>query len=418
MPAKLSQYLRSRSTLLAILVAILMYLAYASAHAAWLNIALIAVCQFVAFFLPAYSRLSNKLEEITNLRFGWVTAGRLSRFGMQLAFNYAVFLAFSLGRVIEASALEGIGGTLGIAALTTLVSQGAQYLAIVLFNRGVGDLNGNVIVALSINILVTAAATTGSPFVKVLFLGISSLFGTLIFGMGVLSDLRAYFHPQRGIGVFFGTFNPFHITHAQIIRRAVEERGVSKILIHPTIVPKLHAEALRRGEIRVARIENGLSVLERTDRADLNVNYFPTGNRFYPPQTRKLMIELALKEAGLSDVAEVLWLPEVYTEEGFHGVIRAIKRLYPRMPLHGLHGSDLGGMWVRGIYDKSGWIYPMPVRRRDGVSATAIRNGAAGMTSRVVEALLKELRAGAETFEVGGSSFRITGGLIVPVNVE
>ncbi|MDQ4062135.1 MAG: hypothetical protein M3145_13700, partial [Pseudomonadota bacterium] len=316
---KTIQYLRSPSTILAFAVGGVMYASYAAAHSAWLNPALIGVSAFVALCLPGYSRLSNKLEERTNLRYALVTLGRTSRFAMQLVFNLAVFSLFALGGVIDPAKLTGIGGILGLAVITTLASQGAQYVAVVLFNRGVGDLNRNVIVALSLNVLVTALATTGLALVKPAFLMTGSALGALIFGVGVLSDLRSRLYPRHGIGIFFGTFNPFHVTHLAIIRKALEERGLSKVIVHPTVVPKLHANALQRGEIRVGRVEGGLLVYECTEKADLNVNYFPTGNRFYPPETRKLMIELALAEAGLADRVEVMWLPEVYREEGFYG---------------------------------------------------------------------------------------------------
>jgi len=83
-----------------------MYLAYAAAHRQWLNPALIGVCAFVALFLPWYSRLSNRVEEKTNFFFALVTAGRASRFVIQLVFNYLVFTAFRLGGVLNSAALD------------------------------------------------------------------------------------------------------------------------------------------------------------------------------------------------------------------------------------------------------------------------------------------------------------------------
>ncbi len=215
---------------------------------------------------------------------------------------------------------------------------------------------------------------------------------------------------MRGVGIFFGTFNPFHLTHVAIVEKALKDRGLSKVYIHPTVVPRLHAIALERGEIRVARVEAGLQVMEKTETADSNANYFPTGNRFYPPETRRLMTELAIAEAGLTDKVEVLWLPAVYTEGGFYGIIDHVKQLHPKTAIHGLHGSDLGGMWVRGIYDESGWIYPMPVRRRDGVSATAIRHGATGMTASVVTRILMAFQSGATQLELNGQSYAVSNG--------
>jgi hypothetical protein len=48
----------------------------------------------------------------------------------------------------------------------TIASRGAQYIAVIFFNRALGNLNWNIIFALAANILVTAAATTGIPAVK------------------------------------------------------------------------------------------------------------------------------------------------------------------------------------------------------------------------------------------------------------
>jgi hypothetical protein len=409
---KIYRYIRSPSTIFALCIGGIMYLSYAYANQKWGNIALILVTLFIATFLPTYSKMSNKIEEKTNLRFALITMGRLSRFGTQFLFNLAIFGAFVAGGVLDPANLTGIGGVLGAAIVTTLASQGAQYIAIVAFNRNIGDLNRNVLVGLSANIVVTALATAGVAAVKPGFVVLGIGIGALVFGVGILSDLRAYLYPKQGIGIFFGTFNPFHATHLAIVRRALEERGLAKVIVHPTIVPKLHARALERGEIRVARIEAGLCIYEKTERADSNVNYFPTGNRFFPPETRKLLIELAIAEAGLSDRVEVACYPDIYREEGFYGVIREIRRHNPGLPIHGLHGSDLGGMWVRNIYDECGWIYPMAVRRTDGVSATAIRNGAVGMTTRIVREMLGHLRHGSSRFEIDNQGFRNENGIV------
>ncbi len=171
------QYIHSRSTQVALAVGITMYFAYSATHQQWSNPALIGVCAFVALFLPWYSRLSNMVEEKANLSLALVTVGRVSRFILQLVFNYLIFTAFRLGGVLDSAALDGVDGFFGIAVLTTIASQGAQYVAVVLFNRGIGDLNRNLILALSVNILVTAAATTGIPMVKPLFVSLSLLLG-------------------------------------------------------------------------------------------------------------------------------------------------------------------------------------------------------------------------------------------------
>lgn len=410
---KLIQYISSPSTLTAITVGSVMYCSYAYIHSAWENVVLILVCLFVAIFLPAYSRLSNKVEEITNLRTAIVSIGRISRFVIQFIFNIGLFYCLSSGGVLSADSLEGLGGFVGISILTTAISQGVQYVAVMVFNRGYGDLNRNVIFALALNVIITAAATAGMPMIKSLFWVLSGCVGLVFFGIGILSDLRGVFFPRRGIGVFFGTFNPFHITHLEIVKKIISERNLSRVYIHSTVVPKLHAQALERGEINIDRVDGGLSFFEKTDRADLNVNYFPTGKRFYAPLTRKIMIEAAILEAGLNTRVEVMWYPDIYASDGFYGILSEIKKLHPFTPLHGIHGSDLGGMWIRGIYDEFGWIYPYAVRRQDNVSATAIRNGVEGLTSLSVKTILEGLRSNSKCIVIGARKFsNINGNLL------
>jgi len=227
-----------------------------------------------------------------------------------------------------------------------------------------------------------------------------------------LSDIRSKVAPKGGIGLFFGTFNPFHNSHVAIIRRAIEERGLDKVIIHPTLIPRLHADAFRKGEIRVARLENGFQIYEATEKADLNAEYFPTGKQFLPPETRRVLIELAIAEAGLADKVEVVFYREIYDTTGFRGVITEVKRRYPGVRLHGLHGTDNGGMSVRATLDEAGWIYPWCILRRDKVSATAIRRGAKGMTSTVVTDVLGQLTANLPVVTAGGRRFRNDNGVL------
>ena len=144
--------------------------------------------------------------------------------------------------------IETVGGVLGAAVITTLASQGAQYVAIILYNRGTGDLNRNVLLGLSANIMVTALATASVPVIKELFIAAGIGFGALVFASGLLSDARALMAPKGGVAIFLATFNPFHLTHLDLVRRALDERRLDKVVIHPAIAPCLHVIALARGE--------------------------------------------------------------------------------------------------------------------------------------------------------------------------
>jgi hypothetical protein len=412
LPDKLSRRLRSPSTRLAAFAGLLTYVCYASAHDSWRNPALIGVAIFFAIFMPTYSWLSNQAELWANNQFGYVTAGRIGRFVPQFAVNLVLFAVMLWGGGMSRSGVATVGGIAGAALITSLASQGLQYLGGYLFARGIGDLNRNVLVGLCINTVLTALGTAGLPYARESFLFLGLGLGGVLFLVGLLSDLRSLLAPRGGIGLFFGTFNPFHNSHLAILKRAMAERDLEKVIIHPTLIPRLHAEALRRGEIRVGRLSGGFQIYERTEKADVNADYFPTGNVFLPPETRRALIELAVAEAGLAGKVEVIFLPETYNTRGFQGVIGEIKKLHPGVRLHALHGTDLGGILIRFISDECGWIYPWRIMRRDKISATAIRNGARGMTPPVVTDVLGQLSRNLPVVTAGGRRFRNDNGVL------
>lgn len=415
---KLNAYINSPSTQLGLAIGAMMYLSYGMAHHVLGNPALILLSIFIAVFIPFYSRLSNRIEEKINLATAKVSLGRLGRFIPQFIFNLGIFFVFTVGGVLPGDALQDMGGVFGITLLTTCASQGMQYLGLALANREIGERNRNVIYALSINIVVTALATLGLPWAKLAFTIIGIVFGSVFFLIGLLSDLRARLYPKGGVGVFFGTFNPIHKTHLALIQRAIEERGLEKVYIHSTIVPKLHRDALHRNEIKISGRQGGMRVYEKATRADVHLNYFPTGNMFYEYETRLKLMQLAVEEAGLSAKVEVLSMPDAYAKSGFYSVLDEIKKRAGGLPIHGIHGSDLGGMWVRGIYDESGWIYPFAIVRRDKVSATAIRNGMRGMTTATVELILEQLRRNLPVVQLNNQSYPVIDGVLQQPNSQ
>ena len=411
---KIGRHLRSPSTRLAMFAGLLTYLCYAYAHDSWTNPALIGVAAFFAVFMPTYTRLSNKAELWASNRFGFVTAGRLGRFVPQFAFNLLLFAVMLWGGGMSRSGVATVGGIAGAALVTSLASQGLQYLGTFLFARGIGDFNRNVLVGVCVNTVLTALGTAGLPYGRDAFLILGFGLGGGLLLVGILSDLRSILAPKGGIGLFFGTFNPFHNTHLTILKRAMAERQLDKVIIHPTLIPRFYAEAFRKGQIRVGRLrEDGFQVYERTDKADVNVDYFPTGNVFLPPETRRALIELAVSEAGLGGKVEVIFLREIYDTRGFQGVITAIKKRHPGVRLHTLHGTDFGGMLVRSICDECGWIYPWCILRRDAVSATAIRKGTKGMTPPVVTHVLDQISRHLPEVTAGGRLFRNEAGVLI-----
>ena len=409
---RITRYVRSPSTRMAAFGGLLTYVSYAYAHGSWANPALIAVSVFIGVFLPSYSKLSNKAELWANNQFGFVTAGKLGRFLPQLIFNLAVFWACVWGGAFNLAGIASVGGVNAAAVVTTLASQGTQYVGGYLLVRGIGDANRNTLVSLVVNSFLAALGTAGVPFARETFLIFGFAMGALFFGIGLLSDLRSVFAPKGGVGMFFGTFNPFHNSHLEILRRAMDERNLDKVIIHPTLIPRLHADAFRKGEIRVGRLENGFQIYEKTGKADSNVDYFPTGRQFLPPETRKVLIELAVAEAGLGNRVEVAFYRETYNSRGFQGVIGDIKNRNPSSRLHVIHGTDFGGMLIRNISDECGWLYPWCILRRDNVSATAIRKGAKGMTPAVVTDVLDQISRNLPVVTAGGRRFRNDNGVL------
>jgi nicotinic acid mononucleotide adenylyltransferase len=409
---KFGRYMRSPSTRLAAFAGLLTYFCYAYAHNSWTNLALIGVALFFALFMPTYSKISNKAELWANNRFGFVTGGRLARFVFQFAVNLALFAVMLWGGGMSRAGVESVGGIAGAALVTSLASQGLQYLGSYLFARGIGDLNRNVLVGLCVNTVLTALGTAGLPYAREAFLALGFGLGGLLLLVGILSDLRSVIAPKGGIGLYFGTFNPFHNSHLAILKRAMEERKLDRIIIHPTLIPRHYAEAFRKGEIRVGRLKDGYQIYEKTEKADVNVDYFPTGNIFLPPETRKALIELAVADAGLADKVEVIFLRETYDARGFQGVIAEIKKRHPGVRLHTLHGTDFGGMLVRQICDECGWIYPWRIMRRDNISATAIRKGATGMTPAIVDDVLAQISQNVSVVVVGDRRFRNDNGVL------
>jgi hypothetical protein len=127
-----------------------------------------------------------------------------------------------------------------------------------------------------------------------------------------------------GTGIWFECLHK--VGAEDVLEYAIEGRRLDKVIIHPTLIPRVYLDAFRKGEIRVARLEQGFQIYEKTEKADVNVDYFPGGRQFLPPETRQVLIELAVAEAGLGDKVEVAFYRDVYNKKGFQGVIAEVKR--------------------------------------------------------------------------------------------
>ena len=223
----------------------------------------------------------------------------------------------------------------------------------------------------------------------------ASVLGALFFGIGLLSDLRSVLAPKGGIGLFFGTFNPFHNTHLDdraagaggaAARQASSSIRRSSRACTPT--PSARARSGSAGWRTASRSTR------RPTRPTSNVDYFPTGNKFLPPETRKALIELALAEAGLANRVEVAFYPEVYNTQGLPRRDRRDQApLSRRAAAHACTARISAACWsARSATNAAGSI------RGASCAATRFRRrrsarGAKGMTSAVVTDVLAQIVA-------------------------
>lgn len=378
-------WIKHRSSVYAGLTLTLPYLVLAAPFMS-LTLALLTtvlVLTMSLLIVPRYIKNILNIEDSINLKLGFLTPARLFRFVCHIPLFFLIQAIATPVPMTELQILAIIAAACGL-----------HTLAIAAAYKGIGDRAGNSLLAFCLGSMLTTLV-----FVEpsALYLAYALSFFWLVSILASLrADLRAKFYPKHGVGVFFGSFNPVHKTHVKILQQAIQQRGLRKVYIHPTTVPKLHRVALEKGEISMKE-EAGMRVYSTTALADPHKHYFPTGRKFYEYELRQQLLQAAILDAGLQDKVEVLDLPAVYDQGGFFAVLENIKRkLAPGEPLHGMHGTDVGGIWVRNIFELSGDIYPFPVVRSDCISATAIREGAVGYTTPTIEAFLEATRAGKD----------------------
>ncbi len=415
----LRMHFKSRITRYSFFISGLFYCAYSSIDNNWANPYLFAPAALLFLLMPFFARISNKFEQMGHLYTGKMVVGRVVRFMPQIMINYSIIYSITRGGIIPQSHVDAFGGFMGITLYVTMASQGLQYIGIAMANRGYGERFTNVTLAVSTNIIVTALAVYGLIWFRYLYLAM----GFSAVSVGILyfcyTDLKAMFAPKGGIGVYFGTFNPMHSTHVRIAMEMLEKRKLDKVLIHPVAVPLQFRLWLEKGDWRVGRFVDGMRIYELTEKADLHINYFLVGNSFYEIENRLAMMEAAIKDMNLQDKLEVIYYPEEYYRDGFYAVLKRIKRQYKGARIHGLHGSDAGGMLARYIYDESFGVWPYSVVRRDKVSGTSIREGSRGMTTESVQKMVDFLRGAenktGERITVHGTEYEVANQMLLPV---
>lgn len=387
----MSKYLKSFYTKLALIMGLVMYISYSIPTASFTNGYLIFISIFIVFFLPYFTKISEYVENYAFLKSGSAFLGKLSRFFWQFLFNLFSIFILVRGNIVDPDRLKMVGGIFGAVALLSFASQGLQYIMMALANRDIGNMYLNITLALSINMCLGAIASLGYRNVQIFYVIFGIVMGFIGAFYSLITDIKGLLPLKGGIGIFCGTFNPVHVTHMRILKEFIEKRNLKKVYLHSTVVPKLHQIFLADGVIRIAKMEDGMRIYERTERADFHINYFATGNAFYEAENRYAMLRAAVRDVGLQDKVEVLFMPDVYEKKGFYGIIDYVKKRHKGERVFALHGSDGGGKMVRAIYDET-FLIPSVVVRKDNVSATAIRNGAQGMTTPTVDKIREILR--------------------------
>lgn len=372
---------------IALSMGLIMYFAYAVPTGKYANFYLIGVSAFTALFLPIFTLISTYLEQKGFRLTGSMFLSKLAKLVWQSLYNFLALGLLVKGNIIDPNNLKMVGGLIGAVCLTSLASQGLQYLAITLSNHDKGNRFANIFFALSLNVIISALAALGYKNVQVFFVIMGLMLGVIGVLISLITDIWRLLPSKGGIGLFLGTFNPVHKSHVAILKDFIDKRQLDKVYIHPTVIPKIHQYLLDKEMIKIVDQRAGKRYYEKSATADPLVNFFPTGQVFYEAENRLLMLKVAIKEAGLENKVEILFEPNLYQKDGFYAIIKAIKKRHPHMKLHGLLGTDEGGMLLHDIYDET-WIKPFVKLRRDNISGTAIRKGEKGMTTPKITAAL------------------------------
>jgi hypothetical protein len=187
---------RSRTTYVCLVMGMLVYCSYGFGSAKWDSAWLFATSIFVALTVSPYSLFINRVDAALCDASGLRTAGRLGRLAVHTAYNVVLFSLLVRGEVILSRDIENIGGILGASLLTTLAGQGAQYVAIMIADSGRGDRNWNILLCGLMTTTVTAIAMLGHPSIQSIFTKMSLVLGVVIFGKGVITDVRNFLNSK------------------------------------------------------------------------------------------------------------------------------------------------------------------------------------------------------------------------------
>lgn len=179
-----------RQLRISLCIGALVCFAYGTGTSMWASPWLYGTAVFMTLCAPLFSILCNVADAAMVRMTGLVTLGKLGRFVAQLTFNLIFMAAVVHGGLVSRVDIAHIGGVPGAALLATLVSQGTQYVAVLIANCGIGTRDGNVTLGYLVSVSVIALSMLGHPHIQHGFEIASMTFGGFILALGLIKDAR------------------------------------------------------------------------------------------------------------------------------------------------------------------------------------------------------------------------------------
>lgn len=182
-------YSRNGAFYVSLATGTLVYFAYGIGTSRWDSVWLVFTSIFVTFSAPPYSVFINRVDARLCAAFRLAVPGKLGRLAVHTAYNLILFFLLVRGELILLGDIREIGGTPGAALFTSLAAQGAQYMAIMIADKGYGDRSWNILLCGMVTTCITALAMLGHPAIQSAFVKASLLFGAVIFGRDAIRDV-------------------------------------------------------------------------------------------------------------------------------------------------------------------------------------------------------------------------------------
>jgi len=177
--------------------AICAYGSYAFLSAAWLNPYLVSLSLYLFILLPFIARFATYIDTETTTHTNSILLGKAVRFIFQCVSNIFVLWFLVSGSIVTIKIINEFGGTLIVIILVTSMSKGVQYLFEEIGLKYNIKRNISILLALSLSIIINAAAVTGVMWIKAPFIMASySIAAILLISWGYTDLKNLVFNPQ------------------------------------------------------------------------------------------------------------------------------------------------------------------------------------------------------------------------------